>query len=55
MLSHVRCRECRGCYNGRTGSDNTLGITLYVVVSLVVVIALMVLFFICSGSGFGRR
>jgi hypothetical protein len=38
LLSHVRCRECGWCYNGKTGSDNRLNILLYIVIPLVVLV-----------------
>jgi hypothetical protein len=36
LLSHVRCRECGYCYNGKTGSDNVLNIILYISIPLAV-------------------
>ncbi|HEX8916431.1 MAG TPA: hypothetical protein VF796_29030 [Humisphaera sp.] len=34
LFTHVKCRNCRQAYNGKTGRDNTTAITIYVVVSL---------------------
>jgi hypothetical protein len=36
LLSHVRCRECGVCYNGKSGNYNTTGITIYVVITGVI-------------------
>jgi hypothetical protein len=45
MFTHVRCRECGSCYNGKTGSDNTTAIVIYtvagIVIGLVVFIAIL--------------
>lgn len=35
MFNHVRCRECKTCYNGRSGKSNNTAITLYMVIPLV--------------------
>lgn len=43
MLNHVRCSKCRTCYNGTTGRDNMVGITIYTVVALVLGLGLVVL------------
>lgn len=40
LLSHVRCGNCGGTYNGKTGKDNTTAIVLYVVVPLAIGIIL---------------
>jgi hypothetical protein len=42
LLTHVRCRECGWCYNGKTGSDNLVNIFLYVVIPLAVLAAVVV-------------
>ena len=36
MFTHVRCKHCGTCYNGRTGESNNTAIIIYVVVGLVV-------------------
>jgi hypothetical protein len=36
LFTHVKCRDCGRCYNGRTGNDNTLAITIYVLVGLAI-------------------
>ena len=43
LLNHVRCNECGGTYNGRTGKPNTTAIILYIVVptAIVVVVAMI--------------
>jgi hypothetical protein len=46
MLNHVRCRECRTCYNGRTGRDNMMGIAIYTIVVLAITIGLLVLLWV---------
>ena len=32
MLKHVKCQSCGNKYNGKTGGDNTVGITVYMAV-----------------------
>jgi hypothetical protein len=51
LLTHVCCRACGTCYNGRTGGDNTTGIVVYSVVCGV--IGLVVGFLLCAGGGAG--
>lgn len=36
VLTHVRCRNCGTCYNGKSGKSNTGNIILYQVVCFVV-------------------
>jgi hypothetical protein len=36
MLGLVKCRQCRKSYNGKSNSDATTGIIIYLVVSLVI-------------------
>jgi len=34
LFSHVRCRRCDACYNGKTGNYNTTAIAVYTAVSI---------------------
>jgi ribosomal protein S27E len=34
MFSHVRCRECGKCYNGKTGKSNDVAIAIYLGISV---------------------
>jgi hypothetical protein len=34
LFTHVRCRDCDTCYNGKTGNYNTTAIAIYVSVGL---------------------
>lgn len=34
LFTHVRCRECGSCYNGKTGGDNTTGIIVYTAIGI---------------------
>ncbi|HQR38806.1 MAG TPA: hypothetical protein PLF26_10445 [Blastocatellia bacterium] len=38
MLSHVKCSRCATAYNGKTGKSNTMGIALYVGVSVALLV-----------------
>ena len=42
MFTHVRCRECGSCYNGKTGSDNTTAIVIYTVVGVVIGLVILI-------------
>lgn len=42
MFTHVQCQRCNETYNGKTGKSNFVPITIYVIVSFVVVSALMI-------------
>ncbi|NQU25821.1 MAG: hypothetical protein HQ567_31420 [Candidatus Nealsonbacteria bacterium] len=42
MLHHVRCLGCGTKYNGKTGNYNTTGITIYMVISSLIALAVMV-------------
>lgn len=37
LLNHVECVRCGTTFNGRSGQPNTLGIAVYLLVSLVVI------------------
>jgi hypothetical protein len=41
MLSHVRCQECGYCYNGKTGKSNAIAATIFVMVPLVGILAIL--------------
>ncbi len=41
MFTHVRCRNCRSCYNGKRGTWNTTNIVIYTVVGLIAGLGLM--------------
>lgn len=43
LFSHVRCKNCKTEYNGKTGESNATAIALYVGVSVVIVGGLIVL------------
>jgi hypothetical protein len=43
MICHVRCNECGTTYNGKSGNYNTTAITLFVVISVAIGLALGVL------------
>jgi len=36
ILKHVKCNACGKSYNGITGKDNTTGMIIYLVVSIIV-------------------
>jgi hypothetical protein len=37
LFNHVQCQDCGRCYNGRSGKDNTVAITIYVCCGFAVV------------------
>jgi transposase-like protein len=41
LFTHVKCQKCGTTYNGKTGKSNTVAITIYVLISLIIVIALL--------------
>jgi hypothetical protein len=41
LLTHVRCRECGGTYNGRTGGSNLIPAILFVTVALVLICVML--------------
>ena len=43
ILSHVKCGLCGAQYNGKTGKDNTTGITIYSVIVFAIVAAFLVI------------
>lgn len=43
LLNHVKCQDCGAGYNGKTGTSNTVPITIYIVVSSIIAIALFAL------------
>ena len=43
MLHHVKCMQCGKAYNSKTGRSNARAITIYVIVSSIIVIGLLVL------------
>jgi hypothetical protein len=43
IICHVRCNECGTHYNGKSGDSNTTAITLFVVISIAIGLALGVL------------
>jgi hypothetical protein len=48
MFSMVRCDRCGTSYNGKTGGDNTMAITIYNVVTVVLALIVGVLSFIAA-------
>ena len=48
LITHVRCKECGRCYNGRTGGYNTAGIAIYTIVCVVICLVLFALFLVAS-------
>jgi ribosomal protein S27E len=52
IFSHVRCKECGTCYNGRTGKSNDTVIIIYTLVS--VFIGLMIGGLVLLASFLGR-
>jgi len=46
LFSHVKCRNCRRAYNGKTGKSNDGAIAIYVGVSVALAILILVL---CAG------
>jgi hypothetical protein len=41
MFTHVRCRNCAACYNGKRGTWNSTNIVIYTVVGLIAGLGLM--------------
>lgn len=41
LFTHVKCQQCQTAYNGKTGKSNTTAIVMYVVVSLLLVLAVV--------------
>jgi rubredoxin len=41
MLTHVRCQECGYCYNGKTGRSNKVAATVFVMVPLIGILAIV--------------
>ena len=37
LFNHVKCNSCGTAYNGKTGQSNTVGITIYILVTLFIV------------------
>ena len=44
LLTHVRCTNCSCAYNGKSGMYNASGITMYLIISLVIGLALGIAF-----------
>ena len=49
LLSHVKCNNCGGKYNGKIGRDNTKGIVIYSAVVAILAFALMLMVFAALG------
>ena len=43
LFTHVKCEDCGGTYNGKTGKSNKVPIIIYQVVMWIVVLALLCL------------
>jgi hypothetical protein len=43
LLNHVKCAGCRTKYNGKSGHYNTLGITIYCMVGVLIGIVAFIL------------
>jgi hypothetical protein len=43
LFTHVKCPDCGATYNGKTGKSNTVPITIYIVVSVIIGTVAMVL------------
>jgi hypothetical protein len=51
LFTHVRCRDCATCYNGKTGNYNTTAIAIYLSVGLGVAFLFMIVgFFLTLGK-----
>jgi hypothetical protein len=53
LISHVRCKKCGTCYNGKSGQYNTTAIIIYVLVSFVIGTAVFYLLFFSNLTGPG--
>lgn len=42
LFTHVKCYRCGNAYNGKTGRSNTTAITIYVIVSTIIGVALVI-------------
>ena len=45
MFTHVKCRNCASCYNGKHGTWNTTNITIYTIVAFILSAAIVLLLF----------
>jgi len=43
LFTHVKCVGCGSKYNGKTGNSNTIGIVIYICVSVAVILFLMLI------------
>lgn len=50
ILCHVKCRNCRKCYNGRSGKTNDTAIAIYFGVGLVIGLAVFLMSCVLSAS-----
>lgn len=41
LLNHVKCLGCNSAFNGKTGRSNTVGVTIYIVVTSLIGFALL--------------
>jgi hypothetical protein len=48
LFTHVRCRDCATCYNGKTGNYNTTAIAIYLSVGLGVAFLFMIVGFLLT-------
>lgn len=42
LMTHVKCPNCRTCYNGKTGRSNSTAIAIYTIVGLVLGIGVVI-------------
>ena len=45
MFTHVKCRNCGSCYNGKHGTWNTTNITIYTIVGFLIGAVIVVAMF----------
>src|SRR5262249_458952 len=61
MFTHVRCRDCGYCYNGKTGGSNLIPAVIFVAVPLIGILGILgglaYVVFLRGyfGKGFGRE
>ena len=42
LFTHVKCYRCGNAYNGKTGQSNTTAITIYVIVTTIIGVAIAI-------------
>lgn len=41
LLNHTKCESCQSTYNGKTGESNSKNISIYFIVSFIIVILIL--------------